>query len=259
MTLKIVISAYNEEERIGDTIDSTLGVDYVYTPKIIVVNDGSTDNTSQIVERKKGVTMISHNERMGKGKSIIDGCDFAVDRRAKYLVLMDADGQHDPQYFPELVNPLIRENVDVVLGSRYLRKIETDLFSPRERERFLVNRTFVHLLNEIIGLTVSDPFCGYRALTTRAYMELYLRNPGYGIELETLIKAHAGNMNMKEVPVPRIYGENTSKMMDILGTKLSDRLECYINSVETAMEDVGLICDNNQLSEMHIMKKVYSG
>ena len=106
-----VIAAYNEEKNISDVIDKTKK----FCSNIIVVDDGSKDNTFKAV-KSKDIHVLKHIVNLGKGGAIKTGCDFALDKGAEVLILVDGDGQHNPEYIPNFIQAL--ENKDIVFGYR---------------------------------------------------------------------------------------------------------------------------------------------
>ncbi|MDE1843645.1 MAG: glycosyltransferase family 2 protein, partial [Thaumarchaeota archaeon] len=115
--MKLVgIPAYNEEKTIGDMIKKSLK----HSDRVIVVDDGSTDNTAKIA-KQSGATVISHQKNQGYGAAVITLFDRARDENADILTIIDGDGQHDPEQIPLLINALQENDVDVVIGSRFLQ------------------------------------------------------------------------------------------------------------------------------------------
>ena len=113
----VIIPAYNEEKNIGGVVKKTRsslpGVD------IVVVNDGSTDATSRVA-RDVGATVLSHTINLGPGAAVQTGFKYALRHSYEYVVQLDADGQHEPQYINDLLTALEDSSVDVVIGSRLL-------------------------------------------------------------------------------------------------------------------------------------------
>jgi glycosyltransferase involved in cell wall biosynthesis len=111
--MKLVgIPAYNEENTIGVVVKRSL----LYSDKVIVVDDGSNDNTAKIA-KENGATVISHKKNQGYGAAVITLFDRARQENASLLTIIDGDGQHNPDQIPLLVNTLQENNVDVVIGS----------------------------------------------------------------------------------------------------------------------------------------------
>ena len=114
MKTLIIIPAYNEELTIGSVV--ALAKKY---GDVLVVDDGSGDRTSEIA-REAGAIVIRHNTNMGKGAALKTGFEYALSREYEIVVTLDADGQHNPDEIPLLMEPIIRGEADLVIGSRYL-------------------------------------------------------------------------------------------------------------------------------------------
>ena len=112
----IVIPAYNEARNISKVIDNTRK----FAHQIILVDDGSKDKTYEKVNKKKGVTALKHIVNLGKGAALKTGCDYAVLQGAQRIVVLDADGQHDPKEIPKFLRQLDKH--DIVFGYRKLNK-----------------------------------------------------------------------------------------------------------------------------------------
>ena len=125
MNLTILIPAYNEENTIGDVID-LIPKDFPKIKKttIIVVDDGSTDKTSQIA-KSKNAFIIKHSSNQGVGKSFQDGLAKAIALQSDILVTIDADGQFNPKEIPKLIQPIINKSADFVIGSRFIGESQT--------------------------------------------------------------------------------------------------------------------------------------
>ena len=108
-----IIPAYNEESTISDVIKGTSQ----FVDEILVINDGSTDNTSDIA-KSAGATVIDNIVNRGLGRTIKRGYEEAIKRGADIVVQIDADGQYDPQEIPKLIQPILDNKADLVLGSR---------------------------------------------------------------------------------------------------------------------------------------------
>jgi len=115
MKIVAIIPAFNEEESIKRIIQKTRE----YVGDIIVIDDGSTDNTKSKAEGES-VIIVHHYKNMGLGKSIADGINEALKLDADIIVQLDADGQHNPEEIPRLLAPLLDNSADVVVGSRFL-------------------------------------------------------------------------------------------------------------------------------------------
>ena len=113
----IVVTAYNEQRRIGAVLDELLAVG----ENIVVVDDGSRDGTADEVLNRP-VWLVCHGANLGQGAALQTGIEFALERQAEYIITFDADGQHCTSDIPALIEPLTAAGADFALGSRFLAR-----------------------------------------------------------------------------------------------------------------------------------------
>ncbi|MEN8240143.1 MAG: glycosyltransferase family 2 protein, partial [Actinomycetota bacterium] len=176
--------------------------------RIMLVDDGSTDRTSAIA-RDHGCTTITSEKNRGKGASLQIGLEALRDLEYDALVLMDSDGQHDPEQLEAMTTPILDGSADLVVGSRYLGNPGR---GKAPRNRYAVRSATVFLVNRILSVGITDPYSGYRALTPLAARCMELSGDRYESELEMLFCASRHEMRVIERPIPKIYGPETSKM-----------------------------------------------
>jgi len=197
------IPAYNEARYIGSVVLQARQ----YVDEVIVVDDGSTDNTAGVAELA-GSTVIRHAANRGKGAAIQSILAEARKRKTDILVLLDADSQHDPNEIPALIKP-ISESFDLVIGSREAQKDKT----PRYRrigQKILLSST------QLASKTnISDSESGFRALSLKAINELDLKEKGFAIESEMITRAADKNLKITEVPISNIYTMDGSTLNPI--------------------------------------------
>jgi len=187
------IAAYNEARYIGSVVLQTRQ----YVDEVIVVDDGSTDNTARVAELA-GATVIRHAENRGKGAAIQSILAEARKRNPDVLILLDADSQHDPNEIPILIKPIL-EGFDLVIGSREAQKDKT----PRYRR---IGQKVIFRSSRLASKTnISDSESGFRALSPKAINELDLKENGFAIESEMITRAAAKNLKITEVPISNIY------------------------------------------------------
>jgi len=205
--LKIIagIPAYNGQYSVCGVIHAT--DDYV--DEIIVVDDGSTDNTSKLAKRA-GAAVINHKTNQGKTAAIQTIIDEAIKRDADLLVLLDADGQHDPDEIPALIKPILEDGYEFVLGSRKLN--ESKKIGKRPFIRPFGQFVLKAGLDTITEKTYTDPECGFRVLSRRAMEVMEFKGRGFSVEAEMIRLAEVHGLKSMEVPMTEIYVENGSTL-----------------------------------------------
>lgn len=174
----------------------------------LVVSDGSTDDTAAIA-RAAGAEVIEVETNRGKTAAVRTGLAALQSRPLECVVLMDADGQHDPADLPGLTWPVLSGELDVACGSRWLG---TPGRGHAPLNRYLVRRVVTGVLRRRLGIQVTDPFCGYRCLSRRVVATWRPSSDRYEAELELLFDAVLNGWATGEVPVARIYTGDCSRM-----------------------------------------------
>jgi len=203
MQVSIIIPTFNEELTIGNLIDRVevtlkkMGIRY----EIIVVDDGSADR-SVIISQGRGAKVYSLKNHMGKGYALRAGF---VQARGEVIATIDSDGSHRPEELPLLLTPVLNDQADLVIGSRF------STGNPGPGKRF--NATGVRIFNLMVRILtaakVSDSQSGYRAMKSLVLKNLNLKSQEYEIESEMLVKIAKQRFRVKEVPISfeqRTYG-----------------------------------------------------
>ena len=191
------IPVYNESAHVQRVIDEVRR----FGSDILVVNDGSTDGTAELLAAERGIHLVTHAVNRGYGAALSSAFDFALERQFDVLVTMDCDGQHEPTRIPVLLESL--HDADIVSGSRYLRDFRQDTPAPTDRRA--INRTITRELNERYGLDLTDAFCGFKAYRREALARLHITETGWGMPLQLWVQAARLGLRIKEIAVPRIY------------------------------------------------------
>jgi glycosyltransferase involved in cell wall biosynthesis len=204
--LSVIIPAYNEAKMIAEVVSGSLR----YADEVVVVDDGSTDNTS-LVARAAGAKVIRLPKNKGKGFALALGLYTAAINDADVIVCLDGDGQHNPDEIPIVSLPIVRGEADLVIGSRYLE-------SSGSREMPGYRQFGQSVLSKAANVGnggnghIKDSLSGFRALSRKAVLQLELTEEGMGIESEMLMDAAKLDMKIKEVPITCKYrGLTTSK------------------------------------------------
>ncbi len=200
MNITIGIPAFNEEKNIGKVIVTLKKI----TNDIIVCDDGSNDLTKEIAEGL-GAKVISHTKNMGYGEAIKSIFNEAKKKEADILVTFDADGQHRPEDIMSLTKPIIDQEAEVVIGSRFLKN-ETNM--PKYRK--IGVKVLTKVTNMSIKENLTDSQSGLRAYQKKVLQNISLTDSGMGISTEILIKSHQKEFRIVEVPIQILYGKDTS-------------------------------------------------
>jgi glycosyltransferase involved in cell wall biosynthesis len=201
LSIIVGIPAFNEEKNIAVLIIQLKKI----ADKIIVCNDGSTDLTSKIAEGL-GATVINHEKNLGYGAAIRSIFLKSKDLDGDILVTFDADGQHRIEDINRVVKPIINEESDLVIGSRFLDKSEKEV--PQYRKVGI--KIITKITNVTIKKQLTDSQSGFRAYSKKVLNELNPSELGMGISTEILIKASAKNFRISEVPIKITYDGDTS-------------------------------------------------
>lgn len=193
--------AYNEEQYVGSLVLKARK----YVDEVIVFDDGSSDSTAEIA-RLAGATVLRHDTNQGKGAGVRRILTEVRGRLPDVLVLLDADGQHNPDEIPRLVNAVL-EGSDLVIGSRKAQASKTPFY----------RRIGQSLLSYSTGIAsgggkVSDSESGFRALSPRTISEIDLTEDGFAVETEMIVKAAKKGLKITEVPISNIYTRDGSTL-----------------------------------------------
>lgn len=191
----IILPAYSESKVIKDVIHSIKKEGY---ENIIVVDDGSTDNTYKEAKSTNVIT-ISHPINRGKGAATQTGIDAAKLLNADIIVTMDSDGQHDPKDIKRLIQPILNDKADVVIGSRMLNT------KGMPKSRIYMNKIGNIVTYIFFGILVSDSQSGFRAYNKKAYTSVYTYMDRYEFESEMLGQIKNAKLRIKEIPIKVIY------------------------------------------------------
>jgi glycosyltransferase involved in cell wall biosynthesis len=189
MNVFAVIPAHNEEKTVANVVKRAKKY-----CSVIVVDDGSSDRTAEL-SKKSGATVIRHEEKSGYGKSLMDGINEALRRRARIIITLDSDGQHNPDDIPRFMNAL-NEGYDIVSGSRFLGRSRWGTWKRQLAIRALTFQAFL-----FSGLRITDIQSGFRAYNAKVFRKIKLENYGMGFSVELPIKAKKKGFKFKDIPI----------------------------------------------------------
>jgi glycosyltransferase involved in cell wall biosynthesis len=223
------IPVYNEVASVQNVLDEVTK----YAPNVLAVDDGSSDGTSELLDRRDDVAVVHHPRNLGYGAALRTAFQYAIDEGYEILVTLDCDGQHQPKRIPRFVTAC--KNADIVSGSRYLKTYEGDSAPPQER--LFINRTITKRLNDTFDWNLTDAFCGFKAYRVSALEQLRISVDGYAMPLELWVQAAYLRMRIIEIPVPLIYLDLSRSF----GGSLDDggiRLQHYNSVIDESMRDM---------------------
>jgi glycosyltransferase involved in cell wall biosynthesis len=205
MLLSIIIPLYNEELTVGDIIDRLKAVvqQTGLKTEIIVVDDCSFDRSLEVA-KKHSAKLFTLKQHLGKGYALRAGFAKA---KGDVIVTIDSDGSHLPEELPEVLVPLLQDQADLVIGSRYLNHKRV---ATRRLNAFGV-RLFNYLIRLLTGVAITDSQSGYRAVKHEVLKSQKLKSGEYEIESEMLVKTAKKRFRITEVPISfeqRTYGRS---------------------------------------------------
>ena len=172
---------------------------------VVVVDDGSSDSTAEEAERA-GAHVIRHSVNMGKGKALATGFDYAAKNGFEAVVTLDGDGQHDTEEMNRFIDEYRLGGADIIIGTR-MHNVKTMPWLRR-----LTNRATSFVISRIMGYRITDSQSGYRLITVRAWFDVNPRTSRFDTESELLITGGQHGLNIREVPIRTIYGDEESKI-----------------------------------------------
>lgn len=201
LDLTIGIPAYNEESNISNIITKLKKI----ANRIIVCNDGSSDLTGEIAQQLGAIT-INHSVNRGYGAALRSIFLKAKELDSEILVTFDADGQHRIEDIEKVIEPIINNRADIVIGSRFLSNADEHVPGYRK----IGIKALTKVTNISMNESLTDSQSGFRAYNRKALSEIIPSDTGMGVSTEILIKANKNKFRIVEVPITVLYDGNTS-------------------------------------------------
>jgi len=199
MKVLIIVPAYNEEKTIGVILGNLKALKIGEIKKeIVVVNDGSGDQTAKIAA-KQNITLLNHVLNRGLGGALQTGFAYAKSRDADFVVTIDSDGQHDPKDIKKLLSPLLEGRADAVIGSRML-----------EGGKMPIDRRIINYLANLVtyllwSVWITDTQSGLRAFTINAARKIDIKTNRMEVSSEFAKEIARNHFRVAEVPIRAIY------------------------------------------------------
>ena len=234
MKILIIIPAYNEENNIQETINSIIDLN---NPDIdyIVINDGSTDNTLQVLIDNK-YNFINLPVNLGIGGAVQTGYKYALSHNYDIAIQFDGDGQHNSEYISSLVKE-IEDGNDLVIGSRFVNNIEGFKSTKMRRVGIVILSSLIKLCT---GKKITDPTSGFRACNKEIINLFSLDYPNDYPEPDTVVKIIKKDFKVKEIPVimnERKKGKSSINILKSIYYMIKVSLSIIISSLSTKEEN----------------------
>ena len=202
----VIIPAYNEGRNIAKVVTAIQAA--IPEADLVVINDGSRDNTNE-ESRRAGAVVVSHPFNMGYGVTIQTGYKYAIANGYDFIVQIDGDGQHDPNYIQKLLEPIRSGDTDLALGSRFL---DVESYRPSFSRRLGIV-FFRRLISILIGRNITDPTSGFQAFNRHvaAFFTSEIFPCDYP-DADVLLTLNLAGFRIREVPV-RMFSNTEGKSM----------------------------------------------
>lgn len=207
MKVCVIIPTYNEAKAIGTVIKKVKKLGY----EIIIIDDGSTDETARMA-KEEGAAILHNLLNYGKGFSLRQGFQYAIDHNFDAVVVMDGDGQHDPDDLKYFLQKVEENNTEVIIGNR-MGDLENMPWLRR-----ITNRIMSWVISWLIKQHIPDTQCGFRLIKTEVLKNIKLFSCRYEIESEILIAAGKKGYRISSVPIRTIYQDESSCINPVIDT-----------------------------------------
>lgn len=227
MRLLIAVPVFNEAKYVGRVLDKI----HHFWPDILVVDDGSTDGTGEMLAARSDIRLIRQSQNKGYGQSLIDAFAFAEGAGYDWVITMDCDEQHEPETIPDFIKAIESDQWDLISGSRYMKPRNSDDLPPTDRRA--VNVAITSIVNDLFHLGLTDAFCGFSDCVS-AMRRLRLTETGYAFPLQLWPQVAVAKLRLTEIPVRLIYNDpnrHFGGMLDDAGNRLRHYLDVLAREV----------------------------
>jgi dolichol-phosphate mannosyltransferase len=200
----------------------------------LVIDDGSTDATPDLLRDVTDIHVITHLENRGYGKSLADAFCFAQRYGFSWLITMDCDEQHEPARIGAFLSAADENDADIISGTRYPRGWDRDDSAPADRRD--INRRITATLNRRLGLQLTDAFCGFKAYRVPCLSAFEITVPGYAMPMQFWVQAARASLRIRELPVPLIYNDPTRHFGGLLDDP-NVRMQHYLHVMERELRE----------------------
>jgi len=230
--LLIAIPVHNELKYVNHVLDKVL----TFHGEVLVVDDGSTDGTGDLLQNRRDIHLLRHPVNRGYGRSLIDAFAYADAHGYDWVITMDCDEQHEPEMIPHFIRQIESDQWDLISGSRYANPRGDDDLPPGDRR--MINTSITAIVNELFGWKLTDAFCGFKAHRVSAMRRLLLDEPGYAFPMQLWPQVWWHQLRLTELPVRLIYNDPTPSF----GALLDDaavRLKHYLEVLDRELHRLG--------------------
>ena len=232
MKVLIAIPVHNEERYLASILEQVRR--YARGCSILAIDDGSTDQSPEVLRQYPDVVVLTHEHNRGYGKTMADAFEYADQGGYDWVITLDADEQHDPARIPDFIRMAAADDCDIISGSRYMKEESSYEQVPGDRRQ--VNYLITVLLNNVLHLCMTDSFCGFKAYRVAGLRRLRLTVAGYAFPIQFWVQAVRAGLRIREIPIKLIYHDPTRRF----GGALDDatiRLRHYIEVLVSELTD----------------------